>query len=46
MPVKRVDNYMKDFSKGGDKKSQKRGEQLRRRDISEPNLTPKAHSKI
>jgi hypothetical protein len=46
MPVKRIDNYTKDLSKGGDKKSQKRGDQLRRRDISEPNLTPKGHSRI
>ena len=31
MPVKRVDNYMKEPSKVSEKKSQKRGDQLRRR---------------
>ena len=44
MPVKRVDNYM-NFSKG-EKKSQKKGDQLKRRDVSEPILTPKNHMKI
>jgi hypothetical protein len=45
MPVKRIDNYMKDQSKiGGDKKS-KKGE-VRKREFSEPNLTPKSHMKV
>ena len=44
MPVKRIDNYTKQQKQ--DKKSQKRGDQLKRRQASEPNLTPKGHSKI
>ena len=43
-PVKRIDNYTKESKM--QKKSQKRGDQLRRREASEPNLTPKGHSKI
>jgi hypothetical protein len=31
MPVKRIDNYTKEPSKAADKKSQKKGEQLRRK---------------
>ena len=44
MPVKRIDNYTKEAK--GDKKSHRRGDHLRKRDASEPNLTPKGHSKI
>ena len=43
-PVKRIDNYTKESKI--EKKSQKRGDQLRRREASEPTLTPKGHSKI
>jgi len=43
MPVKRVDNYTKDQRMPLDKKSKK--SELRRRDISEPNLTPKSQVK-
>ncbi len=45
MPVKRIDNYMKEGPKA-EKKFSKRGDQLKRRETSEPILTPKGHSKI
>ena len=45
MPVKRIDNYTKQLSRG-EKKTHKRGENLRRREASQPNLTPKGHAKI
>ena len=44
MPVKRVDNYMKEAPKMFDKKA-KKGD-MRKREFSEPILTPKGHSKI
>ena len=44
MPVKRIDNYTREAK--GDKKGQKKGDHLKRREASEPNLTPKGHSKI
>ncbi len=44
MPVKRVDNYMKEASKMLDKKS-KKGD-MRKREFSEPILTPKGHAKF
>lgn len=43
MPVRRVDNYTKEAC---GKKPQKQGAQLRRREGSEPSLTPKGHGKI
>lgn len=43
MPVKKVDNYMKEVQKL-DKKV-KKGD-MRKREFSEPVLTPKGHSKI
>lgn len=44
MPVKRVDNYMKEAPKMLDKKV-KKGD-MRKRQFSEPILTPKGHTKI
>jgi hypothetical protein len=45
MPVKRVDNYMKEAQKMLDKKA-KKGD-IRKREFSEPVLlTPKGHTKI
>ena len=43
MPVKRIDNFTKEIK--NDKKSQKK-DQLKRKQVSQPNLTPKGHSKI
>jgi hypothetical protein len=43
MPVKRVDNYTKEVAKA-DKKGKK--SELRKREASEPTLTPKGHTKI
>jgi hypothetical protein len=51
MPVKRMDNYVKEAKfaekegKVGEKKGAKKGE-LKRREVSEPTLTPKGHAKI
>lgn len=50
MPVKRIDNYTKEINnkhaQKGEKKASKKGEQLRKRQSSEPTLTPKGHTKI
>jgi hypothetical protein len=44
MPVKKVDNYMKEGAKMLDKKA-KKGD-IRKREFSEPVLTPKGHTRI
>ena len=44
MPVKRVDNYMKEPSRPLEKKSKK--QEMRKREFSEPTLTPKGHMKV
>jgi hypothetical protein len=45
MPVKRVDNYMKEQPRAGEKKAAKKQE-MRKREFSEPTLTPKGHMKV
>ncbi len=45
MPLKKNDNYVKEQAKIPNDRRTKKGE-LKKREISEPNLTPKNHTKI